>query len=416
MTAVSVPRTALAHHWLVTMRGGEHVLAALAELFPAADIFTLVADRERMQSAFAGHRIHTSFLQRLPRATRWYPYYLPLFPLATERLDLRGYPLVITSDAATLKGVRTEPGAIHICYCHTPMRYVWSGYDTYSRSGGPLARLLLPPVAAWLRRWDYQAAQRVTHFVANSQTVAERIRRYYHRESTVIYPPVDTDYFLPPATRGKREDFFLVVSQLVPYKRIDLAVEAFNRSGRRLLVIGEGSERRALERRAHTNIRFLGFKSCEVLRQALQRARALIFPGEEDFGIIMAEAQACGTPVIAFRRGGASEIVADGATGILFDQQTPDSINDSLARFEQTEMDPDAARYSALRFNRERFLHEFAEFVGQALACREAIPRQGVEDGPEVLATDSGAEPPTTVARGCAAPSSRLPGPGQSGG
>ena len=387
MIAVSAPRTALAHHWLVTMRGGERVLEAIGELFPFADIFTLVCDRERMARVFPEHRIHTSFLQHLPRATRWYPHYLPLFPLASERLDLRGYPLVITSDAATLKGVRTDPGAIHICYCHTPMRYVWSGYETYYRASGPLTRLLLPPIAAWLRRWDDRAAQHVTHFVANSRTVAERIRRNYRRESTIIYPPVDTDYFQPAHHTSEREDYFLVVSQLVSYKRIDLAVETFNRNGRPLVVIGEGPERAKLESAGwRTNIRFLGAQPRAALRQAMQRARALVFPGEEDFGIVMAEAQACGTPVIAFSRGGATEIVADGVTGILFDHQTAASLAQGLERFAPHRFDPAVIRASAQRFARARFQQEFAEFVESVLVPGQCPAAESVEDRPEVLA------------------------------
>ena len=389
MMGVSPSRTALVHHWLVTMRGGERVLEALAQLFPSADVFTLVCDYARMQPTFAGHRIHTSFLQHLPRATRWYPRYLPLFPMATEQLDLRGYPLVITSDAATVKGVRTDPGAIHICYCHTPMRYVWSGYETYYRASGPLTRMLMPPVGEWLRRWDYRAAQKVTHFVANSQTVAERIRRYYHRESSVIYPPVDTDYFQPTDHPSERERYFLVVSQLVPYKRIDLAVETFNRNGRPLVVIGEGPERAKLERRVRANIRFLGAQPRAALRNAMQRARALVFPGEEDFGIVMAEAQACGTPVIAFRRGGASEIVTDGVTGILIVQQTAASLEEGLERFDAEKFDPVAIRESALRFSRERFMQEFTGFLERVAAPARAIHTQSVESKQEVLAADS---------------------------
>ena len=389
MRAFPTSRVALAHHWLVTMRGGERVLEALAQLFPSADIFTLVCNYARMQSAFGGHHIHTSFLQRLPRATRSYPRYLPLFPMATRRLDLRGYPLVITSDAATMKGVRTDPGAIHICYCHTPMRYVWSGYETYFRAAGPLTRLLMPPVAAWLRRWDYRAAHKVTYFVANSQTVADRIRLYYRRESTVIYPPVDTDYFTPAPLCEKREDFFLAVSQLVPYKRIDLAIEAFNRNGRQLVVIGEGPERDKLERRARPNIRFLGAQPRATLRQAKQRARALVFPGEEDFGIVMAEAESCGTPVIAFGRGGASEIVTDGATGILFPQQTAASLEAGLKRFDVEGFDSAAIRESALRFSRERFMREFAELAARVTGTERDVQTQSVESGQEVLPAGS---------------------------
>jgi glycosyltransferase involved in cell wall biosynthesis len=368
MNIKSLPKTALVHHWLVRMRGGERVLEALADLFPGADIFTLVCDRERMAKAFPGHRIHTSPLQRLPFATRWYPHYLPLFPWAIQHLDLRGYPLVISSDAAALKGVRTDPGAIHVCYCHTPMRYVWSGYETYRRTDGRLARAALPALAPWLRRWDHAAAQRVTHFVANSQTVAERIRRYYGRASTVIYPPVDTDYF-QPALCESRDDFFLVVSQLVPYKRVDLALEAFNRCGKRLLVIGEGSERPKLGRRARPNIRFLGAQPRSVLREAMQHARALIFPGEEDFGIVMAEALACGTPVVAFRRGGASEIVAESETGVLFEDQAADSLLGGVARLESLRLEPREMRNSAARSSRQRFLEQFISFLDGVLAA-----------------------------------------------
>ncbi len=365
MNSISTLRTALVHHWLVRPRGGEKVFAELADLFPRADLFTLVCDRSRMRPVLGERPVRTSLLQSLPRATTWYPYYLPLFPMATERLNLGGYSLVITSDAATLKGVHTDPDTLHICYCHTPMRYVWSGYDSYYRATRGLTRLVYPAVAAWLRRWDFRAAQRVTYFVANSQNVAERIRVYYGRESTVIYPPVDTEYFVPGAGQAPQE-YFLVVSPLVPYKRVDLAIEAFNRSGRCLVVIGDGNERRPLERRARANIRFLGSQPAEALRQAMQGCRALVFPGEEDFGIVMAEAQACGRPVVAFARGGACEIVEDGITGVLFEEQSAASLCDAIARCEKMSFDSDIIRSSALRFNAKRFRSEFLQFVERA--------------------------------------------------
>jgi len=239
----------------------------------------------------------------------------------------------------------------------------------YRRAGGLLARAALPALAPWLRRWDREAAQRVSHFVANSQTVAERIRRYYGRESTVIYPPVDTDYFQPSSCEA-RDDFFLIVSQLVPYKRVDLAVEAFSRCGKRLLVVGEGSERPKLERHARPNIRFLGAQPRSALREAMQHARALVFPGEEDFGIVMAEALACGTPVVAFQRGGAREIVTESETGVLFEDQTADSLLEGIARFEKTRLNPLAMRTSALRFSRQRFIQEFASFLDGILAAK----------------------------------------------
>jgi len=372
MTSISSLKTALVHHWLVTMRGGERVFEALAELFPHAELFTLVCDHAKMEPVFAQRRIHTSFLQHLPRATTQYPHYLPLFPLATEWLNLSGYQLVITSDVATLKGVRTDPGAVHICVCYTPMRYVWSAYDTYQSSAGPIGKMVFPALASWLRRWDYNAAQRVTHFVAISQAVAERIQRYYSRESTLIYPPVRTDYFVPRSDLQRSEDYYLLVSQLVPYKRVDLAVEAFNLCGRRLLVIGEGSESHKLERRARSNIRFLGFQADSVVREAMQACRALVFPGEEDFGIVIAEAQACGRPVIAFARGGAREIVIDGVTGILFKEQTVVSLCEAITRCEKTRFDSATIRNSSLRFSRKRFLREFSQFVEGVLNCRLA--------------------------------------------
>ena len=362
-------RTALVHHWLVSHRGGERVLETLAQLFPSADLFTLVCDPARIPFHVAPHRVRTSFLQRLPRATRWYRYYLPLFPAATERLDLRGYDLVISSDAATMKGVRVDDGATHICYCHTPMRYVWSGYDTYSRAAGPLERLGLAAFRGSLRAWDYRAAQRVTQFAANSRNVEKRIRDFYGRESTVIYPPVDTDQFVPPPFRQPCRDFFLVVSQLVPYKRVDLIVEAFNRCGKPLWVIGDGPERPNLERRARPNIRFLGFQPQHTVVEAMQLCQAFVFAGEEDFGMVMAEAQACGRPVIALARGGALEIVTDGSTGILFDEASVDGLLEALERFPMTKFDTRTLRASALRFGRQRFLEGFSELVeGRAAA------------------------------------------------
>lgn len=370
MRSNSPVRIAIVHHWLVMRRGGERVFEALAELFPNADLFTLVFDRRKMQALLPKREIRTSFLQYLPNAARWYPYYLPLYPAATERLDLSGYQLVITSDAATLKGIRTDPGAVHICYCYTPMRYVWSGYDTYYHSTGRLTRLLYPAIASWLRRWDYRAAQRVTYFVAVSHNVAERIRRYYHRESTVIHPPVDTHGFVPAQYLDESNGYFLAVSQLVPYKRVDLAVEAFNRIGKPLIVIGAGTEHQHLQSRACSNIRFLGFQPDEVVRKAMQACRALVFPGEEDFGIVIAEAQACGRPVIAFGQGGAREIVRDGITGILFRDQTVDSLCEAVGQCENKQFDPAIIRASSLRFSRERFLREFAHFVECALMSR----------------------------------------------
>ena len=363
---------ALVHHWLVTMRGGERVLEALAELFPTADLHTLVCDRRGLSPALRQRTIYTSFLQRIPQSTRRYPYFLPLYPWAVNRLDLSGYSLVISSDAATVKGVRTDPKAVHICYCYTPMRYVWTGYAAYSQAVGPVARWGLAATRRWLCQWDYKAAQRVTHFVACSQVVRKRILECYGRESVVIYPPVRTDDFVTDPLGRSRENFFLIVSQLVPYKRVDLAVQAFNQCGERLVIIGDGPERKRLERLAGPNIRFLGFQSEPVVIEAMQRCEAFVFAGEEDFGIVMAEAQSCGAPVIALGKGGGREIVRDGTTGILFDEESVDSLLAGLERFRRTRFHASAIRASALRFGRQRFLQEFSVLVDERTRLQTA--------------------------------------------
>ena len=357
-------RTALVHHWLVASRGGERVLEALAELFPSADLFTLVCDKSKIPGSLRSRNVRSSFLQHFPKSTQWYRYYLPFFPLATERLDMSGYELIVSSDAATVKGVRSGD-ATHICYCHTPMRYVWSGYGTYRRMAGALSRHALKAVRGSLCRWDYAAAQRVTHFVANSRAVQKRIAECYGRKSEVIYPPVDTERFSPGGRARTSEGSFLVVSPLVSYKRIDLLVDTFNKCRRNLTVIGDGPERERLQALAGPTVRVLGAVSDESVVQAMQQCTAFVFAGEEDFGIAMAEAQACGKPVIAFGRGGAAEIVIPHVSGVLFDEQSVESLADALDRFDGMTFDPRVIRQSSLRFSRDRFLREFAELIGR---------------------------------------------------
>lgn len=355
----------MVHHWLVSMRGGERVLEALAEMFPSADLFTLVCDRSILPASLSRLQIRTSILQGFPQSTRWHRYYLPLFPAATRQLDLSGYDLVISSDAAILKGVRTDAGTLHICYCHSPMRCLWSGHETYLQAAGPLVRFALSALRARLCRWDYEAAQRVDYFVANSENVKARIRKFYGRESVVTYPPVDLQRFDISPRSSQRNDFFLTVSQLVPYKRIDLIVEAFNKSGRPLVVIGEGPERSRLERKARRNIRFEGWLPKKKVVEAMQQCKAFVFAGEEDFGIVMAEAQACGTPVVALGKGGALEIVEDMLTGVLFNDESVDSLLEALDRLDRASFDAELIRASALRFTRQRFMDEFSSLVRQ---------------------------------------------------
>lgn len=360
-------KVALVHHWLVTRRGGEHVLEALAELFPSADIFTLVSGSRHAVPALKDRKVYSSILQKFPGASRWYPYFLPLFPAAVSRIDLRGYDLIISSDAAVVKGVRTDAGAIHICYCHTPMRYVWTGYETYYRAAAPAHRFGLYLVREWLRRWDYEAAQRVTHFVANSLNVQKRIWDCYRRGSSVIYPPVDTEGFVPDMANEPGEPFFLLVSQLVPYKRADIVVDAFNKCGKRLVVIGDGPDKQRLLRVARPNIQILGAQPRGDVVKAMQQCRAFVFAGEEDFGIVMAEAQACGKPVIAFGAGGACEIVQSGITGVLFEEQSVRSLLDAIERFESFHFDTSVITSSVGRFGRRRFLREFSGLLEETL-------------------------------------------------
>ena len=361
-------RVALVHDWLTGMRGGEKCLETFCEIFPDAPIYTLVHRPGSVSSTIERHPIHTSFIQRAPWGRSRYQRYLPLFPVAIEGFDLRGYDLVLSSSHAVAKGVVIHPGTTHVCYCHTPMRYVWLAYPDYFGDGRyrfPVS-WLLAAAATGLRTWDVTTAQRVDHFIANSHNVAQRIRRYYGREASVVHPWVDTEAFTPDPAVG-REDFYLIVTALVPYKRIDLAIEAARRLGRRLLIIGRGVESKRLQRRAGPETSFRGWVSTGELVDALRRTRALLFPGEEDFGIVPLEAMACGTPVVAYGVGGARETVVEGETGTFFDEPSVESLMDAMQRLEQLRLDPWAGRRRALEFSRERFRQRVREEVDTAL-------------------------------------------------
>lgn len=359
-------KVAIVHHWLVNMRGGEKVVQALCELYPQADIFTHVHAPENLGGAFAGHRVCTSFIQRLPKAKTLYQNYLPLMPLALEQLDLRGYDLVISSESGPAKGVLTSPETLHICYCNTPMRYVWDMYHDYLEGVPRFKRLLIPPLMHYLRLWDQASANRVDHFVTNSAFVAKRVAKHYRREAEVIYPPVDTEDFSPG---GSSDDFYLIVGQLVGYKRADLAVEAFNRSGRRLVVIGAGEQLEQLRPAAGANIEVLGRQSFDVIRDHYRRCRALIFPGVEDFGIVPVEAMASGRPVIAYGQGGALETVKDGVSGMFFREQTPEALNECLDRFEERVADfrPETISAHARQFDRSVFKQRIESSIKRLL-------------------------------------------------
>jgi len=359
-------RVALLHYWLVTWRGGEQVLKAIAGLFPQADIYTHVADPALVAAELPGRKITTTFISRLPFARKAYQRYLPLMPLALEQLDLRQYDLIISSEAGPAKGAIVPPHAAHICYCHSPMRYVWDRYHDYRAHAGALTRAAMPSLSHYLRMWDQLAAQRVDQFVANSQFVATRIRKYYGRDSEVINPPVAVQKF---DTSRAAEDFYLWVGQLVPYKRPDLLIEAFNMVERPLVVIGEGQMLSQLRRVAKPHIRFLGRQSFDVIVDHYARCRAVVFPGVEDFGIVPIEAMASGKPVIAFDYGGARETVRQGITGILFGEQTPASLADAVRSFERhNEFDSQVIRRHAEQFSEVVFERRFRALVDRVVS------------------------------------------------
>ena len=364
-------KVAIVHYWLVTMRGGEKVVEELCRLYPQADIFTLVCDRNRISPLLKEHDIRTSFLQRIPGAKQHYTKLLPLMPFALEHLDLQDYDIVLSSESGPAKGVITRPDALHICYCHSPMRYVWDHYHVYRKDLGRIGRFVLAATAPFIRAWDVTTAARVDAFVANSQHVANRIWRFYRRKASVIHPPVTVDDFEP---NGRPGEFYLCAGQLVTYKRVDLAVRAFTRSKKRLVVIGEGSQIAALRKIAGPNIEFMGYQPFPVLKDHLARCRALVFPGEEDFGILPIEAMASGRPVIAYDAGGARETVSSDQVGIRFAEQTEESLNEAVERFEAVEemFDQDAIVEHARGYSAAVFRSQMAEFIERARTTAKA--------------------------------------------
>ena len=367
-------RVAIVHYWFVGYTGGEQVVHALAEMFPQADLYALVAKPESLPPSLRSRKLHTSFLQRIPGSRRWHRHFLPLQPFALEQLDLSNYDLVISSESGPAKGVVTPSSACHICYCHSPMRYLWDMYHPYRKGMGRVVRAIFSLTAHYLRVWDLATASRVDHFVANSEYVANRIRKHYRRDSTVIHPPVNVAAGYLSDRIG---DYYLVVNRLIDYKRVDLAIEACQQLGRPLRVVGEGAQYKRLRRMAGPSTEFVGHLSEKELHQAYAHCRALLFPGEEDFGMIPVEAQSFGRPVIAFGRGGVLETVIDvtadetlgpeASTGIFFAEQRPESLRDAILMFESMEgkFNPTLIRSSAQRFDVSQFKTRMGEFIGQ---------------------------------------------------
>ncbi len=367
-------KVAIVHYWLVGMRGGEKVLEVLCDLYPQADIFTLVCDPAAISGKLRRHRIVTSFLQRIG-GVRHYQKMLPLMPYALESFDLTGYDLIVSSEAGPAKGIVPGPDALHICYCHSPMRYIWDLYPQYRAAAGPVAKLFMTLAAPWLRQWDVSTSHRVDHFIANSAYVARRIERYYHRCAEVVNPPVDVSRFGPAHESGS---YYLCAGQITPYKRIEIAIEACNRTGRELLVVGSGATR-ALRQMAGPTVRFADAADDAALARHFANCKALIYPGIEDFGIVPLEVMASGRPVIAFARGGALETVIDGRTGILFHEQTVEALADALARFESAShlFSADVMQAHARSFDTQVCRSRLAELIGSYLQKHDAASARG---------------------------------------
>ena len=363
------PRIALVHEWLVDHSGSEKVLEQMLQVFPDADLFSVVEFLPDELRPFIQHKpVTTTFIQKLPFAKKKYRNYLPLMPLAVEQLDVSGYDIVISNSHAVAKGVITSSNQLHLCYCHSPIRYAWDLYHQYLREASlttGVKSFLAKTFLHYLRQWDLSTVNRIDHFMANSRYIAQRVEKVYKRTSTVIYPPVNTDYF---ALYPQKEDFFLTASRMVPYKKVDLIVQAFAQiPDKKLIVIGDGPDFEKVKARAGENIQLLGFQPLEVLRDYMQRARAFVFAADEDFGIIPVEAQACGTPVIAYRKGGSLETVVAGKTGLFFDEQSIEAVIEAVSKFEATahHFDARVIRKHATRFSEEKFRENFRDFVNQ---------------------------------------------------
>lgn len=364
-------KTAIVHDWLLDLGGAEQCLKSIYRLFPG-DLFTLLYREETIANlAIPKEKLTHSFIQNLPFAEKRYRNYLPLFPLAIEQLDVSNYDLIISSSHAVAKGVLTNANQIHICYCYTPMRYIWDLYHHYIKSAGldrGLKGKMAKTILHYLRTWDLSTVNRVDHFIAISNYIAKRIERVYNRKSTVIYPPVDVDKF---TLCTNKEDYYVAASRLVSYKKIDLIVEAFSfMPDKKLVVVGDGPDFKKIKQKATKNVELLGYQPSDSLKNILQKARAFIFAADEDFGILPIEAQACGTPIIAYGRGGATETVLNGETGIFFSEQSVESVCGAIKKFENSRdnFNPEIIRKNAEKFSRVRFEKEFKSFVERKLS------------------------------------------------
>lgn len=353
-------KVAIVHDWLTGYGGADRVVNQMKQVFPNAPIYTLVYDKSKFPAFFQNYDVRTTYIQKIPGATKLYKLMLTLMPKAFEALDLSEYDMVISSCSSCCKGVITRPDALHICYCHTPTRYIWDFYYTYLKNSGWLKRKLMPHLIHKMRIWDKCAADRVDYFIANSKYIAQRIKKYYHREADVIYPCVHINEF--PIEEA--QDYYLAAGRFTWYKRFDLAVEACNRLNKRLIVVGKGDENKKLRALAGPTVDFRGAVDDEELKHLYSGAKAFLFPGEEDFGITPVEAMSAGVPVLAFGRGGGTETVIDGETGLFFYEQTVDSLCECIERFESSgvSLSRSEIREHSKRFSEERFRKELDEY------------------------------------------------------
>ena len=359
------PRVALVHDFLLDLRGAERVFLALCDLFPDADIFTAVYDEAGTEGRFADRRLHTSFLQKLHPDATSFRRLLPLYPYAMEALDLSGYDLVLSSSSAWAHGVLPSENAVHVCYCHNPFRYAWNAREATLCARGPVMRAALGVVLQRWRQWDWIAAQRVDRYIANSETTRRRIARYFTRDAEVVHPPVEVERFSP----GVVGEHYAVLSELMPHKRIELAVRAFNELRRPLVIIGDGPDARRLRRLAGPTIRFTGRIADAEVARLLATSRALVVTATEEFGIAAVEAQAAGRPVVALAEGGVTESVQEGRTGVFYEQATPEALAATITAFDPLSVDPAACVANAQRFGREAFAREIRANVDEALAA-----------------------------------------------
>lgn len=358
-------RVAIVHDWLTGMRGGEKVLEALLDIFLDVEIFTLIYDAKKISEKIKSKKIYTSFLQYLPGIYKYYRNFLPLFPIAIESFDLKGFDLIISSSHCVAKGVKTPTNIKHICYCHTPMRYAYDQFDNYfsPQKNGRLKFWLISKIMPKLKEWDIKTADRVDDFVTNSNYVRKRIKKYYNRDAEVIHPPVDTHFFCPDE-KVKKEDFYLYVGALVEYKKPDFLVRIFSKylKNKKLIIVGNGPMAKYIKKIKSDNVYLITDSKDEEIRNYYRKAKIFLFPGEEDFGITMVEANACGTPVLALNKGGALDIIKEGETGEFFDGSEDDFIK-KLEKCDKTLYDSQIIRENALKFSKENFIFFFKEFL-----------------------------------------------------